>query len=190
MNWLFLSVAVLGIAAVALRRYKPWLEQILRPAAEAGAREPTLRKVTPLDRMIDSLRHEKDLIERHRLLGEIVEASHRQRADAAMNKLFLRFTGMHVKELPKMAAALKAAGGGRLPVVPAFSLLAATLEEDGQIEEALSVCNQAAELGLTDGTRAGFAGRIRKLQKKLKDAQPPAKRLSSGTARIRGKRRS
>ena len=190
MNWLFLSVAALGIAAVALRRYKPWLEQILRPAAEAGAREPTLRKVTPLDRMIDSLRHEKDPLKRHRLLGEIVEASHRQRADTAMKKLFLRFAGMHVKELPKMAAALKAAGGGRLPVVPAFSLLAAELEEDGRMEEALSVCSQAAELGLTDGTRAGFAGRIRKLQKKLKDAQPRAKRPSSGTARIRGKRRS
>ena len=190
MNWLLLSVVALGIAAVALRRYKPWLEQILRPAAEAGAREPTLRKVTPLDRMIDALRHEKDPMERHRLLGEIVEASHRQRADTAMKKLFLRFAGMHVKELPKMAAALKAAGGGRLPVVPAFSLLAATLEEDGQIEEALSVCNQAAELGLTDGTKAGFAGRIRKLKKKLKDAQPRAKRPSSKTARIRGKRKS
>jgi hypothetical protein len=140
--------------------------------------------------MIDSLRHEKDPLKRHRLLGEIVEASHRQRADTAIKKLFLRFAGMQVKELPKMAAALKAAGGGRLPVVPAFALLAAELEEDGQAEEALSVCNQAAELGLTDGTRAGFTGRIRKLQKKLKDAQPPAKRPSSGTARTRGKRRS
>ena len=190
MNWLFLSVAALGIAAVALRRYKPWLEQILRPEAEAGAREPTLRKVTPLDRMIDALRHEKDPLERHRLLGEIVEASHRQRADTAVNKLFLRFAGMHVKELPKMAAALKAAGGGRLPAVPTFSLLAAALEEDGRFEEALSVCNQAAELGLTDGTRAGFAGRIRKLQKKLKDARPRAKRPSPETARIRGKRKS
>jgi hypothetical protein len=106
-----------------------------------------------------------------------------------MNKLFLRFAGMHVKELPKMAAALKTAGGGRRPVVPAFSLLAAALEEDGRMEEALSVCSQAAELGLADGTRAGFAGRIRKLQKKMKGVQPHAKRLSPKTARIRGKRK-
>jgi hypothetical protein len=189
MNWLLLSVAAFGIAAVALRRYKPWLEQILRPKSEAGEREPTLRKVTPLDRMIDLLRREKDPMERHRLLGEIVEASHRQRADAAVNKLFLRFAGMQVKELPKMAAALRAAGGGRLPAVPAFTLLAAALEEDGQVEEALSVCNQAAELGLTDGAQAGFAGRIRKLKKKMKDVQPRAKRPSPKTARIRGKRK-
>jgi hypothetical protein len=190
MNWLLFSVVALGIAAVALRRYKPWLEQILRPAPEAGAREPSLRKVTSFDRMIYALRHEKDPLERHRLLGAIVEASHRQRADSAMNKLFLRFAGMHVQELPKMAAALRAAIGDQLPAVPAFSLLAAALEEDGRFEEALSVCNQAAELGLTDGTRAGFAGRIRKLKRKMKGAQPHAKRPSLKTARIRGKRKS
>jgi hypothetical protein len=118
MNWLFLSVAALGIAAVALLRHKPWLERILGSAAEAGAGEPVLRKRTPLDRMIEALKHAKDPLERHRLLGAIVEASHRLRADAAMNKLFLRFAGMHVKELPKVVAALKADGGGRLPAVP------------------------------------------------------------------------
>ena len=163
--------------------------QILRSGSDAGVRVPTLRKVTPLDRMIDALRHEKNPLERHRLLGEIVEESYRQRAAAAMNKVFLRYAGMHVKELPKMAAALKAADGGRLAAVPAFSLLAAALEEDGRFEEALSVCRQAAELGLTDGTRSGFAGRIRKLQKKMKGAAPDAKRPGPGTARTRGKRK-
>lgn len=183
-------MVALGIAAVALRRYKPWLDQILRPELEAGAREPALRKVSPLDRMIDALRHEKDPLERHRLLGQIVEQSHRQRADSAMNKLFLRIAGMHVQELPKMAAALKAASGGKLPAVPTFSLLTGALEEDGRFEDALSVCHQATELGLTDGTRAGFAGRIRKLLKKMRGAQPRAKRPSPGAARIRGKSKS
>ena len=190
MNWLLLSVAALGIAAVALRRYTPWLEQILRPAAEAGAREPTLRKVTPLDRMIDSLRHEKDPLKRHRLLGEIVEASHRQRADAAVNKLFLRFAGMHVKELPKMAEAVKAAHGGKLPPVLAFKLLAAALEKAGRLEEALSVCRQAGDLGLIDGTKAGFAGRIKKLEKKIKDVHPAIKRPGRGRARARSEQKS
>jgi hypothetical protein len=107
-----------------------------------------------------------------------------------MNKLFLRFAGMHVKELPKVVAALKADGGGRPPAVPTFSLLSAALEEDGRFEEALSVCRQAAELGLTDGTRAGFVGRIRELQKKMKGAPAAPKRPSPGTARTRGKRKS
>jgi hypothetical protein len=190
MNWLLFSVVALGVAAVALRRYTPWLGQLLRPMTETGSHEPTLRKASALDRMIAALRREKDPLERHRLLGEIVDACHRQRTDAAMNKLFLRFAGMHVQELPKMAAALKAASDGRLPLVPAFSLLAGALEEDGRFEEALSVCNQAAELGLTDGTRAGFAGRIRTLQKKMKGASAHTKRTSPGTASIRGRRKS
>jgi hypothetical protein len=189
MNWMLLSLAALGIAAVAWRRYTPWLEQFLRPAAEAGGREPTLRKATALDRMIGTLKHEKDPLERHRLLGEIVEASHRQRADTAMNKLFLRFADLHVKELPQMAASLKAASGGRLPAVPTFALLAAALEEDGRLEEALSVCSRAAELGLTGGAQAGFAARIRGLQQKMKGARPKAKRPRPAAARMRGKRK-
>lgn len=188
MNWLFLSVAALGIAAVALLRHTPWLEQLLGSAAESGAPEPTLRKSTPLDRMIAALKHETDPLERHRLLSRIVDESYRRRTDTAMNKLFLRFAGMHVQELPKMAAALKAAGGCRLPAVPTFSLLAAALEQDGRIAEALSVCNQAEELGLTDGTRTGFAGRIRRLHKQMKGAHCPAQRPSPEAARIRSKR--
>ena len=97
MNWWLISIAAAGIAAVALRRYRPWLEQMLKPASEAAPRQPALRKVTALDRLIDALRHERDPLERHRLLGEIVDESYRQRTDAAMNKVFLRFAGMHEK---------------------------------------------------------------------------------------------
>ena len=189
MNWLFFSVAALGIAAVVLRRYMPWIEQALKPEVEAGPRRPVLRKVTPLDRMIEALRHEKDPLERHHLLEEIVEESYRQRAAAAMNKVFLRFAGLHVKELPKMAEALKAAHGGKLPPVPVFKLLAAALEQDCRIEEALSIRKQEVELGLIDGTKARPAGRIKKLQKKIKDAQPRRKRPGPGSARARGDRK-
>jgi hypothetical protein len=188
MNWLFLSVAALGIAAVALRRYMPWLEQLLRPLAPTGGPEPTLRKSTPLDRMIDALKHETDPLERHRLLSCIVEESYQQRANTAMNKLFLRFAGMHVKELPKMAEALKAAHGGKLPALPVFKLLAEALEEDGRHEEAVSVQEQAVELGLIESVKAGPAGRIKKRDKKIKNVQPPAKRPDRPRAHARGKR--
>jgi hypothetical protein len=57
MNWWLISIAAAGIAAVALRRYRPWLEQMLKPASEAAPRQPALRKVTALDRLIDALRH-------------------------------------------------------------------------------------------------------------------------------------
>jgi hypothetical protein len=190
MNWLLLSVAVLGIAAVALRRYKPRLEQLLTPLMQAGAPEPALRKITLFDRMIDELKHEKDPLERHRLLSRIVAESYRQRADTAMNKLFLRFAGMHVKELPQMAAALKAASGGQLPAVATFKLLAEALEQDGRREEALSVRQQAAELGLVDAVKVEPTGNIRKQERKIKTSSPPARRAGRRAGRGRVKRRS
>jgi hypothetical protein len=188
MNWWLISVAALGIAAVGLRRYKPWLEQFLSPLMRAEASEPALRKITSLDRMIDELKHEKDPLERHRLLSRIVDESYRQRADTAMNKLFLRFAGMLVKELPEMATALKAASGGRLPAVPAFKLLAVALEEGGRHEEAVSIRRKAAELGLIDDVKVAPALRIHKREKKIKSAQPATKRPGLSAGRSRGKR--
>jgi hypothetical protein len=187
MTWLFLGVAALGAGALALRCFKPWLEQILRPGPEAGAGEPALRQITPLDRMIDELRRAKDPLERQRLLGEIVEESYRRRAAPAMYKLFMRFAAMQVQEVTQIIKALKAANGGRMPDIPAFPRLAAALEEDGRLEEALSVCAQARKLGLKDGPKAGFSGRIKKLRKKIKDARseasPPGCRRGAPSSR-------
>lgn len=171
MNWWLLSAAVIGIGAVAVRRYAPWLGVMLRAKLESSPKPPVLREATALDHMIDTLRREKDPLERHRLLGAIVDESYRQRTDAAMKKLFLRFSGMHIKELPQMAAALKAAHGSKLPAVPAFEMLAAALEEDGRHEEAVLVRKQAAELG-----EAGGKTRKRVPAKKIKASTPPAKR--------------
>jgi hypothetical protein len=188
MNWLLLSAAVIGIGAVAARRYAPWLEQMLRAKLESSPRRPVLREVTALDHMIETLRREKDPLERHRLLSRIVEESYRQRTDAAMKKLFLRFAGMHLKELPQMAAALKAALGGKLPAVPAFELLAMELEENDRKEEAASVRKQAEELGLIDRLPAKAAGRAKKPERKIRKARPPVKRPVRTSANARGKR--
>jgi hypothetical protein len=182
MNWFFMGLAVLGAGALALRRYKPWLEQVFRPLTESGAGELVRRQATPLDRLIDALRHEKDPLTRQRLLGEIVEESWRQRAAPAMNKLFRRFAAKQVQELSETAAVLKAANGGRMPAVKAFAYLAAALEEEGRLTEALSISTQALALGLKDGGKTGFSGRIKRLRKKIKDDRP-APRPASGRRR-------
>jgi hypothetical protein len=188
MNWLLLSAAALGVACVALRRCSPWLEHLLKPGPESPAHRPLLRKQTAIDRLIDALRQEKDPLARHRLLGAIVEESHRQRPDAAMNKVFLRFARMQLKELPKMTEALKAAHGGKLPPVPAFKLLANALEMDGRHEEAVSVRQQAKDMGLTVDTQAGASGRTKMLAKKIKSSRPATKR--SGGSRTRAERKT
>jgi hypothetical protein len=174
MNWWLLSVAVIGIGAVAARRHAPWLEQMLRAKLGPSPPPPALREATALDHMIEALRIEKDPLERHRLLGAIVEESHRQRADAPMKKVFLRFAGMHVEELPQMAAALQAAHGGRRPAVPTFGLLAAALEEEGRPEEAASIRKQAEKWGLIDGGTTAAAARKPARAKRTRTSPLPA----------------
>lgn len=176
MNWLLLSAAALGVACVALRRYSPWLEHLFRPGPQSSPQRPILRKPTAIDRLIDGLRQERDPLERHRLLGAIVEESHRQRSDAAMNKVFVRFARMQLKELPKATEALKAAHGGKLPPVPAFELLAKALEEDGRHSEAVSVRQQAEGMGLTVDTPAGTSGKTKKRGKQIQRSRPAMKR--------------
>jgi len=188
MNWLLLSAAALGIAVVALRRNSSWLKGILQPEASAALR-PLLRRPTSLDRMIDDLRHERDPLGRHRLLEAIVEESHRRRSDPAMNKLFQRFARMHVDELPRMAEALKAAHGGRLPAVTSFQLLASALEADGHPEEAVPIREQAAALRLMDGVKAEPIGKIKKEGSTTKRTRSPKKRPAGTRAVGRSKRR-
>jgi len=185
MNWLLLSAAALGLAYVALRRSTPWLGHLLKPGVEAARQRLVLRKPTALDRLIEDLRQEKDPLERHRLLGTIVDESHRQRSDAAVNKVFLRFADMHVKELPKMAEALKKAHGGKLPPVPAFKLLASALEEEGRQEEAASIRKRAEALGMIYGSKVESDDRIKKSEKKKTIPRPPAKK--SGRPRASGR---
>jgi hypothetical protein len=189
MNWLLLSLAVIGIGAMAARRYAPWLEQMLASRTEAAPGPPVLRATTELDHLVATLRNETDPLERHRLLRAIVEQSHSQRADAAMKKVFLRFAGMQVEELPQMAAALKAANGGRLPAVPAFELLAAVLEEEGRREEAASVRKQAEDLGLIERVPVTPVGRTRKTVTRRGKARPAVKRTPRAKTGAGGRRK-
>jgi hypothetical protein len=186
MNWLMLSVAALGIAALAVHRYRPWLEQLLRPTTAGGASKTALRRVTALDAMIETLRHENDPMKRHRLLREVVDETHRQRSDPAMRKLFLRFATMHVQELPQMAEAFKRSQGGKRPDGSVFTLLAAALDEDGRAEEAVSVRKQAAAAGWIDEAPMQRSGARKKREKKIGTRRPSEK--PANRSRTRGAR--
>ena len=48
---------------------------------------------------------------------------------------------------------------------PAFMQLSTLLNDVGQFDEALKVCQQALEYQLTDGTVTGFEGRIKRIEK-------------------------
>jgi len=86
-----------------------------------------------------------------------------------------------IELLPSYAKKLSTALGirdGELPQIPAFQRLAIILEKRGDIPEAIAVCQQALLLGLDDGTKAGFAGRMEKLSRKLRRGESTRTRRS------------
>jgi hypothetical protein len=45
--------------------------------------------------------------------------------------------------------------------------LATALTEDGRHREAINICEAALVFGLSDGTKGGFEGRIKRIRKKV-----------------------
>jgi len=58
---------------------------------------------------------------------------------------------------------------GEVPRIPSFKRLAIIYERQERYAEAIAVCDQALEIGTTDGTKGGFEGRKDRLRKKLND---------------------
>lgn len=55
------------------------------------------------------------------------------------------------------------------PRIPAFQRLAIIYDNEGKYKEAIEVCENALSLKLKDGTKSGFEGRIKRLQKKIEN---------------------
>ena len=53
-----------------------------------------------------------------------------------------------------------------LPRVSTYQHIATIFTEDNRFDDAISICYQAIELGLEDGTQSGFSGRIARIKKK------------------------
>ena len=58
---------------------------------------------------------------------------------------------------------------GDVPRIPSFKRLAIIYQKQGNHEAALDICDQALEIGTTDGTKGGFEGRKDRLRKKMRD---------------------
>ena len=58
---------------------------------------------------------------------------------------------------------------GEVPRIPSFKRLAIIYEKRGQYDKAIAVCEQALDIGTTDGTQGGFEGRKERLLNKRVD---------------------
>jgi hypothetical protein len=111
-------------------------------------------------------------IDRHFLLQGIVKETYKRRVDPEMRRVCIETRLIHLSEFGTIGPALEKDMGGSLPRVPSFAWLATAMAEDGQIDEAVRVCEQAARLGAADGTQGGYLARGQKLRKKHSKVKP------------------
>ena len=119
-----------------------------------------------LGRMIAALRVKTNPIDRHFLLAHIVSETYKNRRDPAARRTCREVAILHLAEFPTLAPSLRQEMGGQIPRVPTFVYLATVLTEDGQFDQAVSVCQVAMSHGLHDGTLGGFEGRIARIRNK------------------------
>ncbi|MGD9024429.1 MAG: hypothetical protein PVG52_06275 [Desulfobacterales bacterium] len=176
MNWFNLTIIALGL----ILGYAKNREQSAAsgpPVAPgktekaAGSKSDKPWRSDSLDDLIDASKISLDPLQRHMLLAKIITKIYPQRSDVRMKKIFQRFARMHLAELPELAPVLKSEHGGSLPAIPTFKLSAIVFEEEENYEAAMAVCQMALELGIDDGTKSGFSGRLKRLQKKQQRRQ-------------------
>lgn len=116
--------------------------------------------------------------ERHFLYNDLVECLYKNRnASPYARSLCEAVACQHVAEWPTLAPTVKQTLSLDCELrVPAFQLLATVLAERDAFEAAVAVCEEALRLGLEDGTKSGFRGRIARIRR---SAERSARQLVS-----------
>ncbi|MGE4193397.1 MAG: hypothetical protein AB7E51_08415 [Pseudodesulfovibrio sp.] len=122
-----------------------------------------------LKQMLDAVDLKVNLIDRHHLLQCIVSETYRQRKDDVMRQKCIEISKIHIAEFPQIAQTLRREHK-TLPHISTFQHYATVLTENGNYDEAISVCNTALGYELHDGTQSGFEGRIERIKKKAQRA--------------------
>jgi hypothetical protein len=173
MNWFWFTIGVLGgFYLLGSKRGRTLKRKARRKAV------PPEKTFTPQDRvkrametgnvevMVSALA-EADAPElRNLLLSEIVAIYYRQRSEPAARDKFYRYAGQHIEEIPSVLEVLEKSEAGRPNRIDSFKMIAIAMAEDERYNEAIDICKTALSLGLDDGTKTGFEGRITRIKRK------------------------
>lgn len=116
-----------------------------------------------LAKMEAVLKKTDDLIDRNRLLNRLVAGHYRLRAEPKHRKAFYRVADVQIGQAAAILDAIEQTGRSRPDHLEAFKSMAIALDEDERYDEAVAICEKALSLGLEDGTKTGFEGRIARL---------------------------
>lgn len=148
-------------------------KRALGPQPAEAAPDPVQEALAGED--LDQLRAVVDLAEepvaQHLVLSKIIDLAYRERADASMRAILLENGQRYLALFPQLFPALKAELGENARTIPVFKQMAIALDEEGDYDGAIAVCRTAMEYEMDDGTKTGFEGRIRRIQKKAGDTE-------------------
>ena len=119
-----------------------------------------------LKRMLAATNYSTNPIDRHFLLQEIVKLTYKNRNGPEMRAQCREYAALHIREFSSIRPHLEKEMDGVLPRVSTFQNLATLLTEDGSYTDAIAVCRRALDLGLDDGTKSGYEGRIARIERK------------------------
>jgi hypothetical protein len=114
-----------------------------------------------------TLEAESDPWQRHVLYTQDIETAYRDRKTSRdAHDRAIDLAENYIRELPDLKQAVFNRLGDKPKVISAFKQLAIILEEDGEYDRAVAICQAALANGIDDGTRTGFAGRMNRILKK------------------------
>lgn len=168
MEWLAGIVFGLGVLTWSVRTINARQDRRKDSVARGGA-TPAPPTETALGQdgadLLQALNQAGDALQRHQLYTKLMEKAYRDRDSTAPRRLLMDMGRRYVDEFDRLLPDLRAEWGPE-PEIQALKWLTITLEEDGRYAEAERICRLAEDRHVSDGTKTGFAGRRRRIERK------------------------
>mgnify|MGYP000341978733 CR=1 FL=1 len=116
---------------------------------------------------MESLPETADPWEWHTVYTRGIEHAYKNRTtESRMVDIVVMYGGRYLARFPRIKSTVSDHLGDRARDISVFKHLAIVLDEVHAYDDAIKVCNTAISHGIVDGTRTGFAGRIKRIYQK------------------------
>ncbi|MFH2093459.1 MAG: hypothetical protein ABIJ31_13960 [Pseudomonadota bacterium] len=116
---------------------------------------------------LTALKKVKNPLKRHLLYTYKMDAAYKiRKTESEAHDLVIEYGQAYVDDFKNLESAVLEHFGDAPKVVTPFKQLAIVLEEDQSYDLAMTVCKAALKLGIEDGTKTGYKGRMERILKK------------------------
>ncbi len=170
MYWILVSaLGAFSFFYVKGRKMKKQKTEFIEPAADdfeapsTGTQDP----LSPED-LYKTLKTVSDAITRHDIYTQCVDMAYKKRSgDQNMRERVVTWAEAYIKEFPDLKNLIFEQLKNAPDQVLIFRQLAIVFEENQEYEKAMDICEKAMAHGLSDGTKTGYTGRIKRLKRKM-----------------------